>query len=99
MYDLRRRRMALRSVLSGATGASLGYTGASLVLTQRGGLAWLSPGTPGPQQLNVADRGGRRVLDSGAIAGTSLRAEISIVSWVRGGVERFATPALHNCAY
>jgi len=90
VYDLRRRRIAVRSVLSGATGASLGYTRASLVLTQRGGLAWLSPGTPGPQQLNVADGGGRRVLDTGAIAASSLRAEISIVSWIRDGVERFA---------
>ena len=90
VYDLRRRRMARRSVLSSATGASLGYTAASLALTQRGGLAWLSPGTPGPQQLIVADGGGRRVLDTGAIAATSLRAEISIVSWIRDGVERFA---------
>jgi len=89
-YDLRRRRMARRSVLSSATGPSLGYTGASLALTQRGGLAWLSPATPGPQQLIVADRGGRRVLDSGAIAASSVRAEISIVSWVRDGVERFS---------
>jgi hypothetical protein len=89
-YDLKRRRMARRFVLSGATGPSIGYTRASLVLTQRAGLAWLSPGTPGPQQLNVADAGGRRVLDAGNIAAASLRAEISIVSWVRDGVERFA---------
>jgi hypothetical protein len=82
-YDLRRRRVARRTTLGG-------YTARSLAVTQRGGLAWLSPGTPGPQQLNVSDRGGHRVLDTGSIAAASVRAEISIVSWVRDGVERFA---------
>jgi hypothetical protein len=82
-YDLRRRRIARRSVLSA-------YTAGSMALTQRGGLAWLSPGTPGPQQLIALDGGGRRVLDTGAIAASTVRAEISIVSWVRDGVERFA---------
>jgi hypothetical protein len=81
-YDLRRRRTVRHTVLTA-------YTRASLALTQRGGLAWLSPGTPGPQQLTVADAGGRRVVDTGAIAASSVRAEISIVSWVRDGVERF----------
>jgi hypothetical protein len=83
-YDLRRRRVARRTSLMGD------YTARSLALTQRGGLAWLSPGTPGPQQLNVSDSGGHRVLDTGTIAATSVRAEISIVSWVRDDVERFA---------
>jgi hypothetical protein len=82
-YDLRRRRVSRRTVVGD-------YTAGSLALTQHGGLAWLSPGTPGPQQLNVADRGGHRVVDTGTIAPTSVRAEISIVSWVRDGVERFA---------
>ena len=77
-YDLRRRRVARRSIVAG-------YTDSSLALTQRGGLAWLS-GT----QLLAADRAGTRVLDTGTIAPSSVRAEISIVSWVRDGIERFA---------
>jgi hypothetical protein len=82
-YDLRRRRVSRRAAIGD-------YTARSLALTRHGGLAWLSAGTPGPQQLNVADRTGHRVLDTGVIAPASVRAEISIVSWVRDGVERFA---------
>ena len=41
-------------------------------------------------QLNAADTTGRRILDAGSIAPGYLRAEISIISWVRDGVERFA---------
>jgi hypothetical protein len=89
-FDLKRRRISRRFILAGPTGPSIDYTRASLALTQRGGLAWLSPGTPGPQQLNVADAGGRRILDAGNIAAASVKAEISIVSWVHDGVERFA---------
>lgn len=85
-YDLRRGRVTRRSPFPAFTT----YTAGSLALTQNGGLAWLSPGTPGPLQLVVEDRAGRRVLDSGDIAATSVRAEISIVSWVRAGVEHFA---------
>jgi len=83
VYDLRRRRTVRSSV-------AVGYISLSLALTQRGALAWLSTGTPGPQQLNVADRSGLRVLDTGAIPVGSLSAEISIISWMRDGVERFA---------
>ncbi|HEX5911238.1 MAG TPA: hypothetical protein VFY44_12160 [Thermoleophilaceae bacterium] len=77
VYDLRRRR-TVRTV-------SAGVTGGALVLTRRGGVAWLSG-----EELFAADRSGTRRLDTGAIAPRSLRAEISIVSWVRDGVERFA---------
>ena len=62
---------------------------ATVVLVRNGGVAWLSP-APGGSQLNAADTTGRRILDVGAIAPGSLRAEISIISWVRDGVERFA---------
>ncbi len=74
-YDLRRRR--LRSLPADAPSA--------VAVTQRGGVAWLSA-----DRLWAADRDGTRVLDTGMIAASSLAAEISIVSWVRGGVERFA---------
>jgi hypothetical protein len=84
VYDLRRRR-SVRTVL-----LLTPYTQFSLALAHNGGAAWLSHTTPGPQQLNVADRGGLRVLDTGAILAGSLTAEISIISWVRDGVERFA---------
>jgi len=77
VYDLRRRR-TVRTV-------SDGVTDHALVLTRRGGVAWLSG-----NDLFAADRSGQRLLDTGAIKPRSLRAEISIVSWVRDGVERFA---------
>ena len=77
VYDLRRRR-TVRSVPAGVTDHAL-------VLTQRGGVAWLSE-----NELFAADRSGTRRLDTGAINAGSLRAEISIVSWLRDGVERFA---------
>jgi len=78
VHDLVRRRTARRAVV--AT-----YTARSLVLTQRGAVAWLSG-----DKLLAADRRGTRVLDTGTIAPSSVRAEISIVSWLRDGVERFA---------
>jgi hypothetical protein len=55
------------------------------VVTQRGGLAVLSNG-----KLVGVDSAGTRQLDAGTIDGRTLRAEISIVSWIRDGVERFA---------
>jgi hypothetical protein len=77
VYDLRRRRTVRR--------VSAGVTDHALVLTRRGAVAWLS-GT----DVFAADRSGRRRLDTGATGPRSLRAEISVVSWVRDGVERFA---------
>ncbi len=49
-------------------------------------MAWLS----GDAAAWPPTARGTRVLDTGTIAPSSLRAEISIVSWVRDGVERFA---------
>ncbi len=88
VYDLQRRRPLRNWVLPDYTT----YRSRSLALTQRGGLAWLTaPDGPGTTpQLEVLDQDGRRVLDSGNIAPTSVRAEISIVSWVRDGIEHFA---------
>ena len=75
VHDLQRRRR-VRLLTTGEVSA--------VALTQRGGVAWLSG-----NQLLAADGAGRRTLDTGTIAGSSLRAEVSIVSWVRDGVERF----------
>ncbi len=66
------------------------YTAGSLAVTRHGGSVRLTPGLAGVQQLTVADRDGTRVLDSGNIAPASVRAEISIVSWSRDGIEHFA---------
>jgi hypothetical protein len=88
VYDLRRRRFVRRWALPEFTTLRSG----SLALTQNGGVAWVtSPAAAGSAlQLEVLDRDGHRVLDSGNIVATSVRAEISIVSWVRDGVEHFA---------
>lgn len=76
VHDLQRRRR-VRLLTTGVVSA--------VALTQRDGVAWLSG-----NQLLAADGAGRRTLDTGAIAGSAVRAEVSIVSWVRDGVERFA---------
>ena len=81
VYDLKRRRSV--RVISGQV------RDPGVVLVRNGGVAWLSPATSG-SQLNAADSTGQRVLDAGAIAPGSLHAEISIISWVRDGIERFA---------
>jgi len=73
-YDLRRGRR-VRLVNTGPVSA--------VAVTQKGGVAWVQG-----SQLVAVDGGGQRVLDTGAIG--ALSAEISIVSWVRDGVERFA---------
>jgi len=77
VYDLRRRR-TMRSVPAGVTDHAL-------VLTRHGGAAWFSS-----DEVIAADRSGTRRLDIGVLKARSLRVEISIVSWVRDGVERFA---------
>ena len=76
-FDLRNRRRARTFELP--------VPPQTWVVAQNGGLAVLSDGT-----LTGVDSAGPRTLDAGNIAGRSLRAEISIVSWVRDGVERFA---------
>jgi len=77
-FDLRRRKR-VRGI------GPLPDPPTAFALTQRGGLAVLANGN-----LVGVDAGGQRQLDAGAIDGRTLRAEISIVSWVRDGVERFA---------
>lgn len=81
VYDLRARRTV-------RTAAGI-VTSPGLALTQRGAVAWISGSGP-TAEVHAADGAGTRTLDTGAIAPASLKAEISIVSWVRDGVERFA---------
>lgn len=64
----------------------------ALVLSQGGGLAWASrSGETGPVEIRASVReGDNRVLDSGNIDPGSLAVEITIISWKRDGLERFA---------
>ncbi len=65
---------------------------AALVLSERGGVAWASrDGDAGPVEIRASARSGdNRVLDSGSIDPASLAIEITIISWTRDGMERFA---------
>ena len=64
----------------------------ALVLSERGGVAWAASGSgAGVVDIHASVRGREdRVLDSGAIDPDSLAVEITIASWIRDGVERFA---------
>ena len=79
VFDIRRRRQ-VRSIAAQAQ---------KVVLTTRGAVAWSELEGKGIA-IRAADGAGSRVLDSGAIAADSLRVELTIVSWVKDGVERFA---------
>lgn len=83
-YDLRRHKAR------GVTGAI--PVGRALVLSRNGGFAWASRTDPtGPVEIHASVRGGEDVvLDSGNIDPTSLAIEITIISWLRDGAERFA---------
>lgn len=64
----------------------------ALVLSERGGVAWASrDGDTGPVEIRASARSGdNRVLDRGSIDPGSLAIEITIISWTRDGLERFA---------
>lgn len=79
VFDSRRRR-EVRSIAAQAQ---------KVVLTTRGAVAWSELEGKGIA-IRAADGAGSRVLDSGAIAADALRVELTIVSWVKDGVERFA---------
>jgi hypothetical protein len=83
VFDLRRRR--------GRTVTPTNPVGGALVVSRGGGLAWLTRGpSGGPADLHVSLRlSDDRVIDSGDIDPKSLRVELTIISWVRDGVERF----------
>lgn len=58
----------------------------ALAVTTSGWLAWVSPlDASGARTLTVADRGGERVLDRGAIDPASLRANGQAVTWTANG--------------
>jgi hypothetical protein len=84
VYDLRQRRSR---TVSGA--APLGR---ALVLSRLGGIAWASTGRSGSSaDIHGSVRpGDDRLIDSGNIDPRSLTIEITIISWRRDGVERFA---------
>ena len=64
----------------------------ALVLSERGGVAWASrDGDTGPVEIRASARSGdNRMLDSGNIDPGSLAIEVTIISWTRDGLERFA---------
>jgi hypothetical protein len=91
-YEPTRRGIAVqdsrggrRRVLPGAV-----PVGNDLVLGRSGAVAWITDVPSGGREVRAFDRRGQLVLDRGAISARSLRIEITIVSWVRDGVERFA---------
>ena len=61
-------------------------------MSSRGGVAWASrSGDTGPVEIRASARAGDdRVLDRGNIDPNSLGIEITILSWTRDGIERFA---------
>ena len=83
-YDLRRRKAR------GVAGAI--PVDRALVLSRNGGLAWASRTDPtGPVEIHASVRGDESVvLDSGNIDPASLAIEITIISWLHDGAERFA---------
>jgi hypothetical protein len=84
VLDLRRRR--------GRTVTPAEPAGRALVVSRNGALAWLTRDSGGgPVELHVSLRLSEdRVIDSGNIDPGSLRVELTIISWRRDGVERFA---------
>jgi hypothetical protein len=83
IYNVRRRRSR----------AVAGYPfSRALVLSKRGAVAWASrSGATGPVEIRASVRAGdNRALDSGNIDPKSLAIEITIISWTRDGLERFA---------
>jgi len=86
VHDLRRRRL-VRTVPDAAP--------LDIAITTRGGVAWTRSritSLAGDVDVEVlaADSWGRRTLDRGSIDARSLTSELTIVSWLRDGIERFA---------
>jgi hypothetical protein len=67
-------------------------SGKALVLSRNGGVAWATQASGGgaTEVRGSVRAGDDRLLDSGAIEPASLGIEITIVSWIRDGAERFA---------
>jgi hypothetical protein len=84
VYDLRRRA---ERAIQGAD-----PLGRGLVLSRLGGVAWaVRDAVSGGVEIHASLRtGDDRVIDSGNIDPKSLAIEITIISWMRDGVEQFA---------
>lgn len=81
VHDLRRSRL-VRAVPDAVP--------LDLAVTTRGGVAWTQRADDGVVEVRAADAWGRRTLDRGAIDARSLSSELTIVSWLRDGTERFS---------
>ena len=83
VYDLRRRT---ERAIQGAE-----PLGPALVLSRLGGVAWaVRDAVSGGVDIHASLRtGDDRVIDSGNIDPKSLAIEITIISWMRDGVEQF----------
>ncbi len=93
-YEAREDRV---SVFDAATGTSRKIVRAhpapgALVLSRNGGVAWAQAvGDGAAHEVRASLReGDDRVLDSGTIDPRTLDIEITILSWMKDGVERFA---------
>ena len=84
VYDLKRRT---ERAIQGAEAL-----GRALVLSRLGGVAWASRNDAGSSvEIHASlTAGDDRVIDSGNIDPKSLAIEITIISWMRDGVEQFA---------
>jgi len=83
VFDVKARRS--RAVVAAPLGGAL-------VLSENGGVAWAARGAgPGLTDIHASPGGTEdTTLDSGGIDPASLAIEITIISWRRDGVERFA---------
>jgi len=92
-YQATKESIRLYNVRSRRRRTVVGYPlSTALVLSERGGVAWASrDGDTGPVEIRASARSGEnRVLDKGNIDPASLAIEITIISWTRDGLERFA---------
>ncbi|HEX8102637.1 MAG TPA: hypothetical protein VF533_08505 [Solirubrobacteraceae bacterium] len=65
--------------------------GDALVVTTTGAVAWAAGPGAGVTEIHASIRGAEdQVVDTGAIDAASLGVELTIISWTRDGVERFA---------
>lgn len=65
--------------------------GDALVVTQTGAVAWAASPSAGVTEIRASIRGTEdQLIDTGAIDPASLAVELTIISWIRDGAERFA---------
>lgn len=91
-YDPTSSRIVVVNLATRRTVREIGTAVAAgaLVLTRTGAVAWVRVRSSATYVYG-ADRDGRRTLDRGDVDADSLRRDGMQVSWVRGGLRRYAT--------